>query len=110
MIWEFDWKIKWTKPESQLLNLATEVFYWRFLLFYSALEQLLADRAAKEEEKRKKEEQKRAQAEKKAREEAEKDKIASIPPTEWFKKEEHLKLYTQWNDAGLPTHRKNPER
>jgi len=73
-------------------------------------EQLLADRAAKEEEKRKKEEQKRAQAEKKAREEAEKDKIAAIPPTEWFKKEEHLKLYTQWNDAGLPTHRKNPER
>merc|ERR1712210_191944 len=66
-------------------------------------EQLLADRAAKEEEK------KRAQAEKKAREEAEKDKIAAIPPTEWFKKEEHLKLYTQWNDAGLPTHRKNPE-
>lgn len=74
------------------------------------LEQLLADRAAKEEEKRKKDEQKRSQAEKKAREEAEKDKIAAIPPTEWFKKEEHLKLFTQWNDAGLPTHRKHPER
>ncbi|CBY42458.1 unnamed protein product, partial [Oikopleura dioica] len=22
---------------------------------------------------------------------------------------EHLKLYTQWNDDGLPTHRKHPE-
>ncbi|CAG5114156.1 Oidioi.mRNA.OKI2018_I69.chr2.g8224.t1.cds [Oikopleura dioica] len=60
-------------------------------------EQLLADRAAKEEEKRKKEEQKRAQAEKKPEKKLKRTRS------------QHLKLYTQWNDAGLPTHRKNPE-
>lgn len=72
-------------------------------------EQLMAEREAKNKAKEAADEKKRLAAEKKAHEEAEKDKIARIPPSEWFKQEESLKLYSAFNDDGVPTHRPNPE-
>jgi len=79
------------------------------LIKLSDREQLLAEREAKLQAKKAAEEKKRLAAEKKAKEEAEKERVARIPHTEWFKQDEHLKTFTKWDDNGMPTHRLNAE-
>jgi len=73
-------------------------------------EELIQEREEKLAAKRAKEEKARLQAEKKAAEAAEKERIAQIPPSDWFKQAQFATSgFTQFDDAGLPTHRKNAE-
>merc|ERR1712141_18301 len=54
-------------------------------------------------------EKKRLAAEKKAKEEAEKDKIAQIDPTNWFKVGTYEDKFLTFNEKGIPLTRKNEE-
>ena len=73
-------------------------------------EELIQEREEKLAAKRAKEEKARLQAEKKAAEAAEKERIAQIPPSDWFKQAQFAtSAFTQFDESGLPTHRKNAE-
>eukprot|EP00294_Goniomonas_avonlea_P008277 CAMPEP_0114544762 /NCGR_PEP_ID=MMETSP0114-20121206/3046_1 /TAXON_ID=31324 /ORGANISM="Goniomonas sp, Strain m" /LENGTH=723 /DNA_ID=CAMNT_0001729157 /DNA_START=19 /DNA_END=2190 /DNA_ORIENTATION=- len=66
---------------------------------------VLAKAKAREaEEKAMKEEAKRKLAEDRARKAAEKERLDSIPPLEFFKQGEHAGQFTKYDANGLPTH------